>query len=114
MANQPKEQQTQFLKYAKLANNTGKSISDISAFIKELDRIQACGYGFDDEEYAIGVGCLAVPIRDADGEAIAAIGTTGRYIMYDTPEKIANLVSVIQEAAQNVTRLLKGIPLSNL
>ncbi|MDD3334842.1 MAG: IclR family transcriptional regulator [Eubacteriales bacterium] len=110
LAYQTKEYQKHFLKCAKLANQTAKTISNIPDFLLELDRVRERGFGLDDEEYAVGVGCMAMPIWNAEGEVIAAIGTTGQYCMYDSAEKIAMLGKTIRDAAEKATAILTCNP----
>jgi IclR family transcriptional regulator, acetate operon repressor len=50
-----------------------RTITDRSLLASELDRIAANGYAVDNEEYVVGVACVAVPVRDAAGEVIAAV-----------------------------------------
>ncbi len=51
---------------------TERTLTDRALLAKELDRIVAAGYALDDEEYVLGVACVAVPVRVA-GEAVAAV-----------------------------------------
>lgn len=53
--------------------NTITSLPDLRA---ELTRIAARGYAVDDQEYALGVRCVAAPIRDYSGNVIAAVSVT--------------------------------------
>ncbi len=60
---------------------TPNTITDPAALWAELDRIRERGYGFDEEEFALGVTCVAAPILDG-GTAIAALtvaAPTGRF-----------------------------------
>ena len=52
---------------------TQRTITDRALLARELDRIIDAGYAVDDEEYVLGVACVAVPVRLADGQAIAAV-----------------------------------------
>jgi IclR family transcriptional regulator, acetate operon repressor len=52
---------------------TGRTITDRALLARELDRIDAAGYAVDDEEYVVGVACVAVPVRLAGGETVAAV-----------------------------------------
>jgi DNA-binding IclR family transcriptional regulator len=51
---------------------TPNTITDRALMARELDRIVACGYALDNEEYVAGVACVAVPVRVA-GDVIAAV-----------------------------------------
>jgi IclR family transcriptional regulator, acetate operon repressor len=44
-----------------------------SVFESELDRIASTGYAVDNEEYVLGVACVAVPVRNPHDEVIAAV-----------------------------------------
>lgn len=52
---------------------TQRTIADRALLLRELDRIIDAGYAVDDEEYVLGVACVAVPVRLADGQVIAAV-----------------------------------------
>ena len=45
-------------------NLTKNTITDPSDFLQEIERSRTSGYGFDNEEFSLGIGCLAVPIFD--------------------------------------------------
>ena len=69
---------------------------------EHLEQIAAQGYGTDDEEYAIGVGCVAVPIHTPDNKIIAAVGTTGPVAPYKTPESFNSILEHLKETAQQI------------
>jgi IclR family transcriptional regulator, acetate operon repressor len=52
---------------------TDNTISDPEALDRELARIRNRGYAYDQEEYAIGVSCVAAPLLHG-GRIIAALG----------------------------------------
>jgi IclR family acetate operon transcriptional repressor len=52
---------------------TDNTISDPEALGRELARIRNRGYAYDQEEYAIGVSCVAAPLLHG-GRIIAALG----------------------------------------
>ena len=100
----PKEERARFLKKATLRFTpyTEKTITDPALFSEHLEQIAAQGYGTDDEEYAIGVGCVAVPIHTPDNKIIAAVGTTGPVAPYKTPESFNSMLEHLKETAQQI------------
>ena len=52
---------------------TDRTITDRQLLAGELDRIRATGYAVDNEEYVVGVACVAVPVRDVAGSVVAAV-----------------------------------------
>jgi IclR family KDG regulon transcriptional repressor len=52
---------------------TPNTIIKFDDYIKELDLVSKLGYGLDNEENEIGGRCLAAPILNVDGLAVAAI-----------------------------------------
>jgi DNA-binding IclR family transcriptional regulator len=56
---------------------TERTITDRAVLQSELDRIVSVGYSVDNEEYVLGVACVAVPVRNHEGEVIAAIAVQG-------------------------------------
>ncbi|MBW1971553.1 MAG: IclR family transcriptional regulator [Deltaproteobacteria bacterium] len=55
---------------------TENTISDEQTFKKELEQIRKQGYALDNEEYDIGVRCVAVPIRDYTRQVVAGLAVS--------------------------------------
>src|SRR6266436_2755652 len=56
---------------------TARTITDRAVLESELDRFVNVGYAVDNEEYVLGVACVAVPVRNRHGDVIAAIAVQG-------------------------------------
>ena len=56
---------------------TPVTITNREQLIRELDITRQRGYALDDEENEYGVRCMAAPIYNAVGLAIATIGISG-------------------------------------
>jgi IclR family acetate operon transcriptional repressor len=65
------EEQQPFRKYTP---NTRTDPQEIRA---ELERVRERGYALDLEEFEEGVRCVAAPILDARGRAVAAVSVSG-------------------------------------
>ncbi|PJF31278.1 MAG: hypothetical protein CUN51_05275 [Candidatus Thermofonsia Clade 1 bacterium] len=107
VANLPPEEREYFLQHAQLPAQTENSLTDLNEFRAELDRVREQGYALDFEEYARGIGCVAAPIRDANGHAVAAVGITGHIADYLDSERLARLISYVQQAAQEISTLVQ-------
>lgn len=66
---------------------TENTITDRDAFLLEAKKIKEMGYALDDEEFAKGILCIALPVFDHKGEAVASIGISSLTI-YDTKETL--------------------------
>jgi IclR family acetate operon transcriptional repressor len=62
------------LRFEKL---TPKSIAQRTPFERELRRVQSAGYAIDDEEFIVGVRCLAAPVFDEAGEVAMGLSVVG-------------------------------------
>lgn len=92
-----------FLEHADLARQTAKSVVNRSSFEKELDRIATQGYALDDQEFAVGIRCIAAPIFDVKGHCAAAIGITG-HISRITNEALSSMIKATRHAASDISR----------
>lgn len=84
---------------------TPRTLTGRAALRAALREVAALGYAVDDGEYAEDVRCVAVPVRDARGEVVAALGMTGapeRLRLEDIPAVAARM----GEAALALTRQL--------
>ncbi len=59
-----------------MARQTDHTIASVPKLLAELDRTRDRGYAVDNEEFAIGLRCIGVPIRDVDGRPVAAISAS--------------------------------------
>jgi len=91
---------------ATFVNKTKNSITDKALFEIELLKVKELGYAEDNEEYAIGVGCLAAPIFNHTKECVAAIGITGNITDYHNSKKYESYVKLIGKASQKVSKLM--------
>ncbi len=60
----------------KLEPRTPHTITSLPELRAELSRISSRGYAVDDQEYAVGVRCVAGPIYDYNGQVIAGVSAT--------------------------------------
>lgn len=85
--------------------NTGVSQP---ALREDLRQIRERGWAFDDEEKTYGMRCVAAPILDIYGEAIAGISVSGpTHRMHES--QIGRIGKLVREAALTVSRGL-GAP----
>ncbi|HXE62642.1 MAG TPA: IclR family transcriptional regulator [Bryobacteraceae bacterium] len=56
-----------------LTMKTAKTIVSREALDRELAAIRKCGYAIDDEEFAEGLCCLAVPIEGVEGRFVLCV-----------------------------------------
>ena len=82
-----------------LPPTTPKSITDHQTLQACLAQIRQDGYALDDEEFAAGVRCIAVPVRDDSGVTVAAIGISGPALRM-TDATLPGLIEVVKEAAK--------------
>lgn len=59
-----------------LARFTPNTIVDVDSLVAEVRRCHGLGYAFDNEEAELGVGCIGVLVRDADGTAVAGLSVS--------------------------------------
>lgn len=104
----PPKKQKSFLKRAsnQFRQHTPNTIIDMELFQKELNRIEKLRYGTDTEEYAIGIGCIAVPIYNTNKEPIAAIGVTGPIEFYQNMNNFHLTLGELLEISSKIEQLL--------
>ena len=92
------ETQGECLSNIQLNQYTENTLTDKKQFWEECIQIRQQGYAFDNEESNLGLSCLAVPILDSRGKAVAAISTSGqtRSVVARKEEILAKLREVQQ------------------
>ena len=79
-----------------LESFTPHTLIDPGRLRKNLDQVCAQGYAVDDEEFDIGVRCIAVPVFDFRGKVVGSIGISGPATRV-THERLPGLAASVVE-----------------
>lgn len=86
---------------------TATTITSVDRLAEACAEIQKCGYAVDDAEYQNNVRCLAVPIRDKDGIAVASVGISAPMARFST-ERIPIVAKQVIESARQLGALFSS------
>lgn len=98
---EPTEQEN-FLKKINFIPSTKYTITDPVQFREEAMSSRKQGYSVDKEEYAIGIGCIAVPVFSRE-TCVACLGITGSITNYQDPDNFQYMLSHLQKAARELS-----------
>jgi IclR family acetate operon transcriptional repressor len=101
LAHLPVAERDRLLALLTLESFTDRTITDRQVLAAEFERIVGAGYAVDNEEYVLGVACVAVPVRNAHGEVIASIAVQGATARLPLMRAI-EFVPRLQAAAANI------------
>ena len=101
LAGMPRERALAVLRRSGLAPRTATTITDLDAFVTELDLVTVQGWAADEEEQEAGVRCVAVPVG-APGAALAALSLSGPADRF-AGGRTAGLVEEMQRVARAFT-----------
>ncbi|MDO0932218.1 IclR family transcriptional regulator [Streptomyces sp. DG2A-72] len=79
---------------------TPSTLTDPDALSAELDGIRRTGVSLDNEEYQPGLACVAAPVLNRAGRAVAALSIAGRLGQIDTRRLSAQARRVAAAASQ--------------
>ena len=57
---------------------TDHTLDTLPALLNDIQQIRTRGWSIDDEEHTLGMRCIAAPLFNEHGEAIAGISISGR------------------------------------
>ena len=77
------------------------------ALVEALREIRARGFSIDGEEKNLGMRCIAAPVFDMNGEALAGISVSGPTSRVE-PEAITRLSEAVIDAAHELTEAIGG------
>jgi len=92
--------------WKKITNATPHSITNKARFKNEIENCKKKGYGLDLEEYALEIGCAAVPIYDFSEKPISAIGLTGFINNYTNEATLKTNLELLRQCAEKISRQL--------
>jgi len=99
------EEQDKILGSANLAKLTDASLVDRESIKQNLKLVRERGYSTDEGETHVDLNCIAAPVRDAGGKAIAAINLTAETKQMSA-EKLFELAPYLKEKALFASRQL--------
>jgi len=80
---------------------TANTLTRAQQLIEAAKHCHASGYAYDDEEAELGVGCIGVLVRNADGEAVAGLS-----ISAPRERRRDEWIPLLQEAGARLSRQL--------
>jgi IclR family KDG regulon transcriptional repressor len=90
---------------------TPMTITNIDDLLQQLKRVQIQGYAFDNGEHEEDVECVAAPIRNIEGNVIAAISVSKPKSRMKVQNNGSELIDLVLESAEKISSRL-GYPLS--
>jgi len=92
---------------SQLERYTPRTLTDANALGEELERIRARGWAVDDEERTIGMRCVAAPVFNQSGEAVAGLSLSGPSVRV-TPDRDEEYGAMVRAAADAITGSIGG------
>ena len=87
----------------KIPKFTQNTITNKVEYFKRMEENKKLGYTIDNEEFVEGIKCVAAPIFDHNGNVRFSLSTTAPAFRMNE-EKIMELVVIIKEAANEISR----------
>jgi IclR family acetate operon transcriptional repressor len=84
---------------------TPNTITRVKQLRQHLREVAARGYAVDDEEYVMGLRCVAAPVRNHQGDALCAISVSGLPARM-TPERLPIIGKLVADTAMELSSLL--------
>jgi IclR family KDG regulon transcriptional repressor len=69
----PQDQVSALLEKMIFEKITPNTVTDPKLLLEKLGEVRRCGFAIDDEEFALGLKCLAAPVKDWSGSVVAAV-----------------------------------------
>lgn len=100
-----------FLSAGPLQRFTARTVTDPAELRSQLERARSDGYAIDDEERTLGMRCVAAPILNIHGEAIAGISVSGPSQRL-TDDRLSKIGKLVNQAASRIGRQIGSAPLT--
>ena len=101
----PPEQRDLIVKSLRFQAFTPHTLTSVEQLSRELNTIGKNAYAVDNEESVLGLRCIAAPILNKKGIAVAAISISGPSSRI-TPQKTTALGTTVKAAAQEISERL--------
>lgn len=109
VAYRPEADVHRWLATHELTPRTPNTLSTPEAFLNELEAIRQRGYGIDNAERNLSIRCVAVPIRNAHGDVVAALSVAGPTERMPDPLIASDLAYLALETGAQISAAM-GMP----
>jgi IclR family pca regulon transcriptional regulator len=106
LANLPESEQRELLGEIKPTKRAPNTITSKKALREELDQVSEAGFAVDDEELAAELYAIAVPVRDAAREVVAAVGLSAHSSAISLEEMVDALSPHVLATADRISARL--------
>lgn len=104
LAFQPDEFMDRFLR-RRLKAYTPSTLTDPARVRNELEHVRGVGYALDNQEFGVGLSCVAAPLRDHTRGVVASLGIAGPTVRLGH-DRIPRLATLVREAAADASAAL--------
>jgi DNA-binding IclR family transcriptional regulator len=87
----------------KLTENTIVSPEALREHLREVAKV---GFVLDNEEFELGVRCIAAPVRDYSHKVVASVGLSGPLSRFSMERIEKELVPLVKEAGAKISERL--------
>lgn len=87
----------------KLTDNTIASSEALREHLREVAKV---GFALDNEEFELGVRCIAAPVKDYSHKVVASVGLSGPLSRFSMERIEKELVPLVKEAAEKISERL--------
>ncbi|MEM9578977.1 MAG: HTH-type transcriptional regulator BhcR [Pseudomonadota bacterium] len=109
LAEMDRDRLHRLLRNQRLEAFTPHTITTIEALERAFEGIRARGFAVDGEEKNLGMRCIAAPVFDVTGEAVAGISVSGP-VSRVGPEDVDRMSACVVEAAEALSLAIGGEP----
>jgi len=99
------EELERFLNSKGLSYHTENTITDSSKLKKELSIIRQEGVAIDNEEFQLGARCVASPVKDCNGNVMAAVSVSGPSVRLNG-ERTRELKLLVKSRVLEISRAI--------
>jgi len=110
LANLPQSELERFLAECRTMKPTARTIDDPNELRAEIARVRDSGYAVAIDQLDYGVAAIAVPIRDPQGDVIAAINSSGYSGTLSRKAMIEDRLPKLRASATALTQVLRRYP----
>ncbi|MFD4667687.1 IclR family transcriptional regulator domain-containing protein [Streptomyces halstedii] len=96
-----------YLESTELAPRTARTVTDVSAFRAEIDKVREQGWALVDQELELDLRSIAAPLRDRRGRVIAAINMSTSTRHHDVEDVLHNLLPELLRSSERIDHDLR-------